>query len=151
MNSRKRRGYAAAAATGASLALVLTACSGGDDNGGSEPSASTDCSAYEQYGDLSGKSISVYTSIVDPESKQQTDSYKPFEECTGAKIKYEGSREFEAQLPVRLEAGNAPDIAYIPQPGFLKRFGRDYPAAAAPPPGAVRKNPPGNNTQPGAA
>jgi len=29
MNSRKRRGYAAAAATGASLALDLTACSGG--------------------------------------------------------------------------------------------------------------------------
>ncbi len=81
---------------------------GGDNDGGSEASASTDCAAYEQYGDLSGKEVSVYTSIVDPESKQQTDSYKPFEECTGATIKYEGSREFEAQLPVRLQAGNAP-------------------------------------------
>jgi len=140
MNSRKRRGYAAAAATGASLALVLTACSGGDDDGGSEPSSSTDCAAYEQYGDLSGKSISVYTSIVDPEAKQQTDSYKPFEECTGATIKYEGSREFEAQLPVRLQSGNAPDIAYIPQPGFLASLVADYPDVVVPAPEAVQKN-----------
>jgi len=141
MNSRKRRGYAAAAATGASLALVLTACSGGDDDGGgSEPSSSTDCAAYEQYGDLSGKSISVYTSIVEPEAKQQTDSYKPFEECTGAKIKYEGSREFEAQLPVRLQSGNAPDIAYIPQPGFLASIVGDYPDVVVPAPEAVKKN-----------
>ncbi len=42
-----------------------------------------------------------------------------FETCTGATIKYEGSRDFEAQLPVRLKAGNAPDLAYIPQPGLL--------------------------------
>jgi len=141
MNSRKRRGYAAAAATGASLALVLTACSGGDDDGGgSEPSSSTDCAAYEQYGDLSGKSISVYTSIVEPEAKQQTDSYKPFEECTGATIKYEGSREFEAQLPVRLQSGNAPDIAYIPQPGFLASIVGDYPDVVVPAPEAVKKN-----------
>ncbi|MBO9553540.1 ABC transporter substrate-binding protein [Cellulomonas sp.] len=141
MNSRKRRGYAAAAATGASLALVLTACSGGDDNGGgSGASASADCSAYEQYGDLSGKTVTVYTSIVDPESKQQTDSYKPFEQCTGATIKYEGSREFEAQLPVRLQAGNAPDIAYIPQPGFLKSIVADYPDVVVPAPQAVQDN-----------
>ena len=53
--------------------------------------------------------------------------YKPFEECTGATISYEGSQEFEAQLLVRLEAGNPPDIAYIPQPGLLKTIVEDYP------------------------
>lgn len=84
------------------------------------------CEAFASYGDLTGKTISVYTSIVEPEAKQQTDSYKPFEDCTGAKIKYEGSREFEAQLPVRLTAGNPPDIAYVPQPGFLKSLVGDF-------------------------
>src|SRR3954447_5173559 len=105
--TRRRRSHLAAAAAVGSLALVLTACSGDDDGGGGSDDASSDvdCSAFEQYGDLSGKPISVYTLIVDPESVQQTDSYKPFEECTGATIDYEGSREFEAQLPVRLQAG----------------------------------------------
>ena len=139
--TRRRRSYLAAAAAGASLAMVLTACSGGDDEGGGDDAASdVDCTAFEQYGDLEGKTISVYTSIVEPESVQQTDSYIPFEECTGAEIEYEGSREFEAQLPVRLQAGNPPDIAYVPQPGFLASMVADYPDAVVPAPQAVIDN-----------
>jgi alpha-glucoside transport system substrate-binding protein len=105
------------------LSLALAACGGdgsdgatGGDNGGSN----ADCAAYSQYGDLKGKTVSIYTSIVAPEDQPQIDSYKPFEECTGATIKYEGSKEFEAQLPVRVKSGNAPDIAFIPQPGLLQ-------------------------------
>ncbi len=116
----------AASALGASLILALGACSSDDKDADGPGGSDRDCTAYEQYGDLSGKEVSVYTSIVDPESKQQIDSYIPFEQCTGAKIKYEGSREFEAQLPVRLTANTAPDIAYIPQPGFLKALVADF-------------------------
>ena len=36
------------------------------------------------------------------------DSYKPFEECTGVTIEYEGSKEFEAQLQVRVEGRQRP-------------------------------------------
>jgi alpha-glucoside transport system substrate-binding protein len=114
--NRSSKALAVSAALG--MALALTAC-GGDDSGSSSASKS-DCSAYTQYGDLKGKTVSVYTSIVAPEDQQQIDSYKPFEECTGATIKYEGSKEFEAQLPVRVKGGNAPDIAIVPQPGLLK-------------------------------
>ncbi|MCE1175462.1 MAG: carbohydrate ABC transporter substrate-binding protein, partial [Propionibacteriales bacterium] len=114
---------AAASITGL---LAMAACSSG-----TTPSASGgagDCAAYAQYGDLTGKTISVFTSIAsDSEAKPHTDSYKPFENCTHATIKYEGSRDFEAQLPVRLKAGNAPDIAYIPQPGLLQTLVKDYP------------------------
>lgn len=139
--TRRRRSHLAAAAAVGSLALVLTACSGGDDEGGGgDATSDVDCTAFEQYGDLEGKSISVYTSIVDPESVQQTDSYIPFEECTGATIEYEGSREFEAQLPVRLQAGNPPDIAYIPQPGFLASIVADYPESVVAAPQAVIDN-----------
>lgn len=143
MRSTTRRSFAALA-TGATFALVLAGCS--DSGGTTDPTASgsgssdVDCAAYEQYGDLSGKTISVYTSIVDPESKQQTDSYIPFETCTGATIAYEGSREFESQLPVRLQAGSAPDIAYIPQPGFLKSLVADFPDAVVPAPQGVIDN-----------
>jgi alpha-glucoside transport system substrate-binding protein len=117
--SRSRKAVALTAAVG--LSLALTACGGSDSGGSSNDAAkNTDCSKYTSYGDLKGKTVSVYTSIVTPEDQQQIDSYKPFEQCTGAKIKYEGSKEFEAQLPVRVKGGNAPDIAIIPQPGLLK-------------------------------
>jgi alpha-glucoside transport system substrate-binding protein len=138
----RRRGLALAAG-GASLALVLAACGGDGDGGGGgggggEDGGATaeaiDCSVYEEFGDLEGTSVSVYTSIVEPEAEQQQASYEAFEECTGVTVEYEGSREFEAQLLVRLQAGNAPDIAYLPQPGLLNTIVRDYPDAIVPAP-----------------
>ena len=132
MLNNTRRRYAAVAG-GVGLALVLAACSSGDADGGSTDTTGSDgemmagCEAYADYGDLTGKTVSVYTSIVSPEDQPQIDSYKPFEDCTGAEIVYEGSKEFEAQLLVRLEAGNAPDIAYIPQPGLLKTIVEKFP------------------------
>ena len=143
MRIQHRRGLRIAGAV-AGLGLVLTACSDGDSNEqsatGGAGAAEVDCSEFEQYGDLEGTTVTVYTSIVDPEAEQQRDSYAPFEQCTGATISYEGSREFEAQLPVRLEAGNAPDIAYIPQPGFLASLVEDYPDVVQAAPQAVVDN-----------
>ena len=140
--SLKRRALAAVAG-GASLALVLTACSSGgsgDDESSSGGEASAiDCAPYEEFGDLEGTSVNVYTSIVDPEAQTQIDSYKPFEDCTGVTIDYEGSREFEAQLLVRVKAGNAPDIAYLPQPGLLKTIVQDT-GTIVPAPDATAKN-----------
>ncbi len=130
--SKKRM---AAAALGAFSLLTLAAC--GDDatdgaTDGADGGTDRDCSAFEAYGDLSGKTVSVYTSIVSPEDQPQIDSYIPFEECTGATIDYEGSREFEAQLPVKIEAGSPPDIAYIPQPGLLQTLVTNFPDAVVP-------------------
>lgn len=133
----------AALAGGTTLALALAACSSGGDSGddGGDGGASAlptiDCSPYEEFGDLDGKSVHVYTSIVDPEAQTQIDSYKPFEDCTGVTIDYEGSREFEAQLLVRIKAGNAPDIAYLPQPGLLQTIVRDTGTIVAAPDATV--------------
>ena len=119
LNSRRR----IAALTGVlAVALTATACGGSDDgdSGDTASSASSiDCKPYEAFGDLKGKTVTVYTSITAPEDAPHQASYKPFEDCTGVTIKYEGSKEFEAQLPVRVKGGNAPDIAYVPQPGLL--------------------------------
>nr|WP_207781896.1 ABC transporter substrate-binding protein [Phytoactinopolyspora limicola] len=133
----------------AGLSLVLAACGGDDDDSANGTAAAEngddaddtdtdpdeddtdgaddpgDCAAYEQYGDLSGTTVHVYTSIVAPEDLAHIESYKPFEECTGATINYEGSGEFEAQLTVRVRGGNAPDIAYFPQPGLLETVVQD--------------------------
>ena len=119
------------------VALTATACGGGSEDGGdagTSASASTiDCAPYKAFGDLKGKTVSVYTSITAPEDAPHQASYKPFEECTGVTIKYEGSKEFEAQLPVRVKGGNAPDIAYLPQPGLLKTMVETGKVKPAPP------------------
>jgi len=139
-----KRRAAALVATGASLALILSACADTDDGGGGggEETAGAfeiDCAAYDEFGDLEGTEVSVYTTIVEPEAETQTASYEPFEECTGVTINYEGSREMEAQLPVRVQAGSPPDIAILPQPGLLQTLVRDY-DAILPPPEQVEAN-----------
>ena len=141
MRTRNTRRVAALAAAVLGAGLALASCANDDNGGGSAggtwPGADkAECKDLEQladFGDLTGKEVGVYTSIVTPEDTAQKDSYKLFEQCTGAKINYEGSREFEAQLPVRVEGGNAPDIAFVPQPGLLKRFVATGKAVEAPP------------------
>lgn len=115
----------AAVISATALALAIAGCADTGSTSDTTTSASAnagaiDCAPYKAFGDITGKEVSVYTSIVAPEDQPHLDSYKPFEECTGAKIVYEGSKEFEAQLLVRVKGGNAPDIAYIPQPGLLQ-------------------------------
>jgi alpha-glucoside transport system substrate-binding protein len=137
---RKSRRLLAAGALAGVAALVLAACGSSSEAPPPQASAKPGCEAFTQYGDLSGKTVTVYTSIVAPESQQQIDSYKPFEDCTGATISYEGSKEFEAQLLVRLQGGNAPDIAYIPQPGLLNTIVQRFPDSIQEAPQGVSDN-----------
>lgn len=127
MRTRNTRRGMAVAATLVSAGLVLAGCGGSDSEGGGDKAGGTspgegkaECAQLTQFGDLSGKDVTVYTSIVAPEDKPHIDSWKVFEDCTGADVKYEGSKEFETQLQVRVQSGNPPDIAYIPQPGLLQ-------------------------------
>ena len=106
------------------LSLALAACGGGGTTsdtagGGASAAPASECAEYEQYGDLKGKTVTVYAGIVTPEDKPHVESYKPFEKCTGATVKYEADKAFEAQVLVRAKAGNPPDLALIPQPGLL--------------------------------
>ena len=123
MNRRRR---AAAGIVG--LALAATACGTGgsssDDDAGASADASlpAGCEDFEDYAGSSGTEVSMYTSIRDIEADRYVQSFEEFEKCTGITINYEGSGEFEAQLNVKVQGGNAPDIAFIPQPGLLQRF-----------------------------
>jgi alpha-glucoside transport system substrate-binding protein len=64
----------------------------------------------------------VYSVITAPEDQPYVESFKPFEECTGAKVTYEATKEFEAQIVVRVQSGNPPDVAVFPQPGLLQQI-----------------------------
>lgn len=154
MSSEVRRRHVAALSGVAAFALVLSAC-GGDDGDETDDAASDngetseddgeaaggDCEFAEPYGDLSGTEVSIFTTVNDPEESEPLEaSWDAFEECTGTTIVYEGTDEFEAQLPVRLEGGSPPDIAFIPQPGLLAQLVNDFPDAVIPASDAVQEN-----------
>lgn len=116
VRARKR---AAALFIGA-LGVTGLAAGGSDDDGGDSGSSTAEgCEDFADYGTFDGAEVDVYSSIRDIEADRFTESFEDFEDCTGIKITWEGSGEFEAQLRVRVDGGNAPDIATIPQPGLL--------------------------------
>jgi len=50
------------------------------------------------------------------------DALTPFEERTGHTIEFEGTRDLNAILRVRVDGGNAPDLATLPGPGALQPY-----------------------------
>ena len=98
-----------AIALGGALVLLtgVAACSSSSKSAtpGSSSSTSADCADYSTYGDLKGKTVTVYTGIVTPEDALLKATWAPFEKCTGATIKGEFDKSFEAQILVRAKAG----------------------------------------------
>jgi alpha-glucoside transport system substrate-binding protein len=130
---RPRLRGALAGTMGVGLVLGLAACSSKSDTDEAAANLTADCAAFSSFGDLKGKTVTVYTGIVTPEDKPHKDSYKPFEDCTGVKVDYQGDKAFETQVLVRAKAGNPPDLAFVPQPGLLKQLvatGKAVPAPA---------------------
>lgn len=143
----RRRGVALV--VGASAAVLLLAACGGSstsdestsaapasssaDSGGETSAApAAGCEAYAAYGTFEGASVTLFTSILPPEQQKFETAWAQFEECTGIDIVYEGSDQFEAQLPTRIAGGNAPDLAFIPQPGLLAKLVETGGPVAAP-------------------
>ncbi|WP_327681195.1 ABC transporter substrate-binding protein [Kitasatospora sp. NBC_00458] len=125
-STRTRRRLLALPALLAAVALTA-ACSNSSgssdgDSGGGNQTLSGDCAKYQPYAGHSGKTVTVFASILSPESDNLEKSWAEFGSCTGIRISYEGSNDFESQLPVRVSGGNAPDFAIIPQPGLLAQM-----------------------------
>ncbi|MGY3127503.1 alpha-glucoside transport system substrate-binding protein [Agrococcus sp. UYP33] len=106
-------------------ALALTGCVGDAPTdpsaapGASGGTAAEGCEAYADYGTFDGAEVNAYGTILDAEADRLNDSWAEFEDCTGIDVVYEGSAEFEAQINVRVQGGNPPDLAFFPQPGLL--------------------------------
>ncbi len=149
MTTLKRRRGAAVLAGGVATLMLLAACSsdGSTDTSATDEASAPDgasatdeattdvaagCEAYSGYMGNEGASVSIFTSILPPEQGLFEQAWSEFESCTGIDIVYEGSDQFEAQLPTRIAGGNAPDIAFIPQPGLLAKLVADGGPVAAP-------------------
>jgi alpha-glucoside transport system substrate-binding protein len=150
MTASMRRRGATLLVGGVAATLLLAACGGSSSSdSSSEAAASTEesamasemasegavaagCEPYAAYMGNEGTSVTLFTSVLPPEQQRYEDAWKPFEDCTGIDIVYEGSDQFEAQLPTRIAGGNAPDLAWIPQPGLLAKLVEQGGPVAAP-------------------
>jgi alpha-glucoside transport system substrate-binding protein len=147
----KRRSLSLVAVAAAS-GLFIAGCSsdGGDgetEDDSATPAASSSsgggdmaagCEDYGDYGTHDGAPVELYGTISGVEAVQLEESLVTFEECTGIDVTYNGSDEFETEINIRVEGGNAPDLAIIPQPGLLQRVVGT--GAVLPAPDAVAAN-----------
>src|SRR5690606_41603030 len=63
--------------------------------------------------------VTIYGTISDTEAELLQQSWADWEMENDIEIKYEGNKEFETQISIRAQGGNAPDIGIFPQPGLL--------------------------------
>jgi alpha-glucoside transport system substrate-binding protein len=112
--------------TGAS---TETTAAGGSETtaGGSETTAGGDTTEGAAGGDqpFAGKKVTILSSIRDVEADRLEAAWKSFEDETGIDIEHEGTATFEDDLKLRVDGGDAPDLAFIPQPGLLATLAKD--------------------------
>jgi alpha-glucoside transport system substrate-binding protein len=123
------------------LALVLAACaneaapSESDAPDTDEPSASESAAATTgeeptaleraEAGEFDGTTVDVLAQWVEAEADNFEGNFAEFEERTGIDINYEGVTDYTTVLNVRVEGGDAPDIAQIAQPGLMRSLQED--------------------------
>jgi alpha-glucoside transport system substrate-binding protein len=101
------------------------AADGGQNQGGTNAGQTTNDPLQQALnGEFKGKKVTMFGPFVDADEVKFNNAIKEFEDKTGIDIAYEGSKEFEATISVRVNGGNAPDIADFPQPGLLKDFAK---------------------------
>lgn len=92
------------------LTLALAACDGGTPDNAQQDGQGT---------------VTVMGVIVGEQQEKLEAALAPFEQETGIDVIYEGTAAFATLLPVRVDSGNAPDVAMFPQPGLMADFARE--------------------------
>src|SRR5690606_38698246 len=92
--------------------MALAGCASGDGGGDAATSGPGDA------GEADGV-VTIYGTISDTEAELLEESWADWAAENEIEIQYEASKEFEAQIGIRAQGGNAPDLAIFPQPGLL--------------------------------
>ncbi len=88
---------------------VLTACT----KAPTTTPATTPLGNVEVLGVWGGKELASFQAMV-----------APWEQQTGGKLSFTGTRDLTAILTTRLQAGNPPDIAILPNPGLMTELAK---------------------------
>ena len=110
------------------VAMLVAACTtptATSGPGGSTPPAGSPSGSQSTGGNsFAGEEVTVIGSWGEAGGEQ--DSFlamvKPWEDQTGAKVKYTGSRGLGAYLTTAVASGTLPDIAGLPGPGEMLQF-----------------------------
>jgi alpha-glucoside transport system substrate-binding protein len=90
------------------VALAATACSG--DGGGGDDD------------DLTGDTVTVIGTWGGDEQNAFLEMVKPWEQQTGAKVQYTGTRDINTILTTGVASGVLPDLAGLPGPGQMAEY-----------------------------
>ncbi|MEO3804268.1 ABC transporter substrate-binding protein [Nonomuraea sp. B1E8] len=114
-----RRSRAAAILAG--LAVAVAAC--GNAPTTTEPAASGSAPATGGDKTLEGVTLEVAAKWTGAEQKNFEQVLKAFTDKTGAKVTYASTGEDTgAYLGPRIQGGNPPDVAILPQPGLVQQY-----------------------------
>ena len=137
MATGRRRAAEAATVLVASLLVVSCADDGGssgdpqavpaaDPSVQDAPAGEIDCAVYEQFGDLSGTTVTIYYGeMFEPVAEAYEEAWALFTTCSGATVIPESTATVETALVARVRSGEAPDLALFPQPALLESVVRD--------------------------
>jgi alpha-glucoside transport system substrate-binding protein len=106
----------------AGILLAFTSCSKSEESAKAPAESEQAAAAEDPYAEVRGTVVTMAGPFTDNDAIKFEESIKSFEEETGIDIQYEGSKEFEASISIRVEGGNPPDIVDFPQPGLLDTF-----------------------------
>jgi len=132
------------ASAAVALSLVVAACGSSSSSGGSATTAAGGGTATTAAGGGSatsllngaieckqqykGKEVHIFSPTRDTDTDHPiadyVGAYQPLVDCTGIKIVWEGTDQFETEINVRLAGGNAPDVIDFPQPGLMASLAR---------------------------
>jgi Bacterial extracellular solute-binding protein len=109
--------------------LSLAACGGDDDDGGN---GGDQAGGETQYADLSGQNVEVVAAWTGQEQASFEQVLAAFKEKTNANTRYTSAgNNAPTVLGTRIEGGNPPEVAILPNPGLLNQFaGQDALTAA---------------------
>ncbi len=102
------------------LALVLGACS--NNPGGTTAPSVGGSGASQPAGGQIGGEVTVIGTWGGDEEKAFLQMVKPFEDQTGVKVKYTGTRDLNTVLTTGVASGVLPDLAGLPGPGQMQQF-----------------------------
>jgi alpha-glucoside transport system substrate-binding protein len=101
------------------IAIPLASC---NQTSGSEAQQNAAPEASQPSG---SKRVTVLGTFVGEQQAQLEEALVPFEKETGIDVIYEGTDAFTTLLPVRIDSGDAPDIAMFPQPGLMRSLAEE--------------------------
>jgi spermidine/putrescine-binding protein len=106
----------------AALAILAAGCGGDDNESSSGGTTTTGGTSTEENKDVSGSItvLAVWTGEEGKNFQAVIDGFK--KEYPNVKVAYKSASEPATVLSTAVEGGNPPDIAALPQPGFMTDF-----------------------------